>query len=354
MSGKGVGCVASQDIGKGSLVLRELPLLVKSEETYKHHSIIKSFLAMSAEDQEEYLKLHNNYEVACVEDSDDWSDAMRNEFHVALPILATFSDICMARATDVWGIFKTNTFTDGVYLKMSRFNHSCHPNAEIFGNQDTNNSTDLRALRKIKQGEEITICYIDEDKSVWSREERRAEMKTFYNFDCKCVGCDMTGEQIQQEKEKIEAFKEQVVKRETVQVMKSMADDDHEERLQWIREELDCVKQMYKLAKTIKPMNRGWMLDHIVEQGFILACSGAEEEFKLGGLLDSREDEKKAWTGEAKKFAIVGLGIATTLFGGDNLRTQLWEDRGADPMRFYLGSSFNRVAKLSLHHPLAE
>ena len=153
----------------------------------------------------------------------------------------------------------------------------------------------------------------------------------------------MTEEQVQQESETIEAFKERVAQRETVQVMKSMADDDHEERLQWIREELDCVKQMYKLAKTIKPMNRGWMLDHIVEQGFILACSGAEEEFKLGGLLDSREDEKKAWTGEATKFAIVGLKIATTLYGEDNLRTQLWEERGKNPMMFYLSRSFNRA-----------
>lgn len=338
LSGKGVGCVAIQEIAKGSLVLRELPLLFLSEENRNHHAVIKSFLAMSAEDQEEFLKMHNNYE----EDSDNWSDAMQNEYQKALPILANFSDISLARASEVWGIYKTNTFTDGVYLKMSRFNHSCRPNADIFGNQDANNSTDLRALRKIRQGEEITICYIDENRSVWSREERRAEMKTFYNFDCNCEGCDMTEEQVQQERETIEAFKERVAQRETVQVMKSMADDDHQERLEWIREELNCVKEMYKLAKTIKPMKRRWVLDNIVDQGFFLACSAAEEEFKLGGLEDSRDDQKKVWKGEAKKFASVGLQIAKTLFGEDNLRTHAWEERGENPMRFYFSNRFNK------------
>ena len=66
-------------------------------------------------------------------------------------------------------------------------------------------------------------------------------------------------------------------------MMKSMAEDDHKERLEWIREELDLLREMYKLARTIKPMKRRWVLDNIVDQGFFLACSAAEEEFKLGG-----------------------------------------------------------------------
>ena len=319
--GKGMGCIAIKDIKKGSLVLRESPQLVLTDQMVADydnldHAVIESFLEMSKEQQERYLELHNNYDVACIEDSDNWSDGMKNDYKAVMPTLMTFPNISLHWAFEVWGIYKTNTFTDGVYLRMSRFNHSCQPNAEIFANQDANDATDVRALRNIKEGEEITICYTDSDKSLWSREERRAELKHVYNFDCNCEGCTMRDEQIQEENENIAAFREQVAKRESVEEKRKWADEDNQElRLNLIREEIDCVKQMYKLAKTIKPMNRGWILDNIVVRGFNLSCSGALGE-------------------EAKKFADVGLQIAKTLFGKDNLWTQLWKKRAADPTSY--------------------
>ena len=144
--GKGIGCIAIQDIAKGSLVLRELPLLFLSEQM-TNHAVIQSFIRMSRDDQERYTGLHNIFEV----DSDNWSEGMKNEYRAAMLATngMTFSEISVDRAFKAWGIFKTNTFSDGVYLKMSRVNHSCQPNAEIFKNQDTNNTTDLRALRTI-------------------------------------------------------------------------------------------------------------------------------------------------------------------------------------------------------------
>ena len=147
-----------------------------------------------------------------MEDCDNWSYEMKEEYKEALPklALANFSEISMAGAFDVWGIYKTNTFTDGVYLQMSRVNHSCRPNAEI--SDSDSNTADLRALRKIKEGDEITICYIDDDKSQWTREERRGDLKSVYNFDCACEGCDMTEEEIQEEAENVSAFKEQLGK----------------------------------------------------------------------------------------------------------------------------------------------
>ena len=127
-------------------------------------------------------------------DCDNWSYEMKEEYKEALPRLANFSEISMAGAFDVWGIYKTNTFTQGVYLQVSKFNHFCQQNAEIFWNQDSNTAY-LRALRKIKEGDEITICYIDDDKSRWTREERRGDLKSVYNFDCACEVI-ATGEQV--------------------------------------------------------------------------------------------------------------------------------------------------------------
>ena len=91
----------------------------------------KSVLEMSSELKWRYMKLHNNYKIEKMGDCDNWSYEMKEEYKEALPRLANFSEISMAGAFDVWGIYKTNTFTQGVYLQMSRFNHSCRPNAEI-------------------------------------------------------------------------------------------------------------------------------------------------------------------------------------------------------------------------------
>ena len=43
-------------------------------------------------------------------DCDNWSYEMKEEYKEALPRLANFSEISMAGAFDVWGIYKTNTF----------------------------------------------------------------------------------------------------------------------------------------------------------------------------------------------------------------------------------------------------
>ena len=86
-------------------------------------------------------------------------------------------------------------------------------------------------------------------------------------------------------------------------------------------------------------------MDNIVEQGFDLGCSGALGEFKLGGLFEDRNSQKEVWKVEAKKFANVGLQIEKFLFGLKNLRTEEWEERNADPMRFYLRNNRGEVKK---------
>jgi len=61
----------------------------------------------------------------------------------------------------------------GVFLKASRCNHSCGPNANCTWDIDTF-SLALTALRPIRAGEEITITYI---KLAMSRAERRGKLR---------------------------------------------------------------------------------------------------------------------------------------------------------------------------------
>ena len=65
------------------------------------------------------------------------------------------------------GIWRTNNFAlgqsgsrsnNGLFLKISRFNHSCVPVAEFVWNEEKKQQ-EIRAIRRIVKGSEITICY---------------------------------------------------------------------------------------------------------------------------------------------------------------------------------------------------
>ena len=53
----------------------------------------------------------------------------------------------------IYNIYETNTYsTSGVYLKISRINHSCRANA-VFSRGE------VRTVHKIKEGQEINLNY---------------------------------------------------------------------------------------------------------------------------------------------------------------------------------------------------
>ncbi|GAB2233828.1 hypothetical protein Droror1_Dr00003057 [Drosera rotundifolia] len=69
---------------------------------------------------------------------------------------------------------------------QSCMNHSCHPNAKAFKrDEDKDGQATIIAQRPIKVGEEVTICYIDEDLPL---EERQALLAD-YGFICECPKC---------------------------------------------------------------------------------------------------------------------------------------------------------------------
>jgi len=102
-------------------------------------------------------------------------------------------------ANRVWQIQETNSFQNGVFLKIARFNHSCCPNAEFSWIQKLGRR-EVRALRRIEEGEEILFCYSRLGGETRSR-ARRAYLKELYHFTCDCVACDRSEEE-QEEEEK--------------------------------------------------------------------------------------------------------------------------------------------------------
>ena len=71
-----------------------------------------------------------------------------------------------------------------VYLEASMFNHSCEPNCEM---SRSSGNCEIKCTRDVKEGEELTISYIDESQC---RSHRRQALLRNYHFHCQCSKCD--------------------------------------------------------------------------------------------------------------------------------------------------------------------
>ncbi|KII86621.1 hypothetical protein PLICRDRAFT_43257 [Plicaturopsis crispa FD-325 SS-3] len=86
------------------------------------------------------------------------------------------------------GMPKARNRASGVFLKTSKCNHSCAPNAVWKWDLRTFTLT-LSAVKPIRAGEEITVAYIG--TLTKSRAERRAELQKSYQFHCECPACNL-------------------------------------------------------------------------------------------------------------------------------------------------------------------
>ncbi|XP_027195721.2 histone-lysine N-methyltransferase SMYD3-like [Dermatophagoides pteronyssinus] len=77
-----------------------------------------------------------------------------------------------------------NEIGTGLYLAESQLDHSCLPNASpVFNGQ----RIAIRAIRPIKQGDLITVNYVDLKLSKNIRQEKLLQQ---YYFQCKCQRCE--------------------------------------------------------------------------------------------------------------------------------------------------------------------
>ena len=86
-------------------------------------------------------------------------------------------------------IFRSNAYNTGddkigLFPKVARINHSCHPNAGSWWSRKTKKRV-IYAMRDIRDGEEITVSYIPLLKSTKERQARLAQ----YGFVCDCTAC---------------------------------------------------------------------------------------------------------------------------------------------------------------------
>ena len=186
-AGKGRGLVASRDIKMGELILQDTAVIDVRGISGPNGEWVNSFVINELKDQMKSM-----------------SDQERSDFY-KLPQLDRDKEGCPLRSVNEMGrreqfldelkIYIRNKMSGMIFLTMSLANHSCSPNAtrgKLVGSdgEDNKRSMEVRAIRNISKGEEVTTFYIMTGTTVnMMRSEIRATLKKDFFFDCKCSIC---------------------------------------------------------------------------------------------------------------------------------------------------------------------
>lgn len=154
---KGLGAVATRDIGEGELVVEERPSITFVDLPDWEGKIQEQFEMLPAKTQEALMELHDI----------DESKSLTGVFN-------TNSIGCYSESLD-----------GSLCVVVSRFNHSCLPNCEQFWDDDMFRQK-LFACRDISKGEELCFSYVEPFLSL---AERQQIFRQRYAFHCRCPAC---------------------------------------------------------------------------------------------------------------------------------------------------------------------
>ena len=88
-------------------------------------------------------------------------------------------------------IYLNNTYGHGLFIESSRMNHSCLPCVEM--SMDEGKETEVRSVREIDEGEEITVSYLK--TSLLLNKKERSERLDYWGFICSCKLCLLSEEE---------------------------------------------------------------------------------------------------------------------------------------------------------------
>ena len=202
------GCIATKDMKKGTLILSSTgPDIVgggchlnlsrnaeKNSPEFKEVSknnaqallknILTAFHEMSNASQDEYMKLPNRLnDTRSIPESDPPLKYLES-------LLRSMDQDFDKKDLEIIAIYVTNLAqvdcVEGVNIKMSQFHHSCHPNAVVIARKNL----EIRAIRKIKAGDEITINRSSSSLlGIYPRKERLELLYETEYFICSCEIC---------------------------------------------------------------------------------------------------------------------------------------------------------------------
>ena len=87
-----------------------------------------------------------------------------------------------------------------------------------------------------------------------------------------------------------------------------------------IEEGLECLKEMFKIARHLKTLKISTLLAKFVGPGYDAACEGY---YGVAAL----ENKKQKFYDNIQNFASVGLQLSTMLYGKENAITMDWQSK---------------------------
>lgn len=308
--------MAGEDIARGTRILRERPVLgvnagvrdlkmrrveeiflelgeerVEMEkEKVELRTVVNSFIQLSEKDKTKYLDLKCEENV---ESDNAVIEAADNSEHCDLSF-GLFAKIC--------SIYTTNTFHNGICLEMSRFNHSCWPNAECFWNEETK-TRDIVAVEDIAQGDEICHNYLQ--RCALHRDRQKTLMRK-WKFQCSCRLCCL---------EEDESNRAEFIYVETLLFNKKVS----------------VVGIYTSEAVLLATEVRGVRVLNIIK----LVEAAFHKSSAARGLFLNREDRNIL-----HNLAVEGLEYSELLFGRSHRSSQLWQERLASPDIYFVKQKF--------------
>ena len=184
--GKGRGLVAAKDIKMGELIFKDKP-------------VIKFFTII--EDSINYFNFEEHIMPVLEQLSKLPSEARRQFQELTVPdgVLGQEDEVILTYLKFV-GNCRTCSAMDGsglychlLSLNYALVNHSCTPNVTLSDREPGEEyKIELRAIKDISRGEEVTVSYFNQDNISefgLNREKRREKLKKSLFFDCICSFC---------------------------------------------------------------------------------------------------------------------------------------------------------------------
>ena len=181
IEGKGRGLVAARDIKMGELIFNDKVVMsvdLKYSEVFgtvpeeKIAAINEEFEKLSDVEKSQFLILENNGERYGKLDCTDRSSFEKASTYIHNSLIEQCSKL---------------------FLNISLLNHSCAPNAEKSeltrdeSDQESKEVYELRAIKNISKGEEITIFYLCSGTLLIPHAQIRELLLTrFDELDCRC------------------------------------------------------------------------------------------------------------------------------------------------------------------------
>ncbi|QKF93531.1 SET domain-containing protein [Fadolivirus algeromassiliense] len=185
---KGFGMIATNNIKKGEIIIRDTPFTIRSNKIYSEifqliyealndPDISSKFMKLQPKSLENYNinkdRIKNELEIVKNYNADMYNYFINNY---------TFDDILLLCAKYMSNAFDFKGKPAFLFVG-TLLNHSCLPNV-IFGERD--GIMVFMTVKSISKGEEICDNYID---ITMPKNERKKHLLEQYGFECNCERC---------------------------------------------------------------------------------------------------------------------------------------------------------------------